>query len=314
MLNKSAALIALVGFLVIPGGCLRILGTAMVTPPNKVSPVRPVGRSSPPARQALGIDQEFQVTTTSPKATLRVSILEPEVEDGSRLVEPKGTVLVLHGFWSSGFWMLRTAHLLAESGYRAVLVDLRGHGQSTGEGLTFGPREARDLSQVVDELAQRDLLAGKLGVYGISYGATTAIHLAAIDRRVAGVVAVAPFSAMRAVVPDYARTALPGIERGITDQTLQRAVDRAGEKADFDPDLSNAIAAIQQTTSPVLIMHGTDDWLVPPYHAMRLYSAAQNHARLLMLPKLGHISIWFDVKGEVADETLRWFEKTLRSS
>ena len=58
--------------------------------------------------------------------------------------------------------------------------------------MTFGLQEAKDLSQVVDALGQRGLLAGNLGVYGISYGATTAIHLAAADRRVRAVVAVEP--------------------------------------------------------------------------------------------------------------------------
>ena len=90
-------------------------------------------------------------------------------------------------------WLLLAAIAI---GFALVLL-LVPHGHSTGEWLTYGPREAEDLSQVIDELDRRKLLEGRLGVYGISYGATTAIHLAAIDPRVEAVVAVAPFGSMR---------------------------------------------------------------------------------------------------------------------
>lgn len=101
------------------------------------------------------------------------------------------------------------------------------------------------------------------------------------------------------------------MERAISDSTLQDAVDQAGSHADFDPDLSSAVEAIKQTFAQVLILHGTEDWLVPAYHAMRLYSAGRSHSRLILLPRMGHVSIWFDVKGEVADETRDWFAKNL---
>ena len=207
--------------------------------------------------------------------------------------------------------MLGTARMLAEDGYRAVLVDLRGHGRSSGEWLTYGVGESRDISQVIDELGERGLIAGSLGVYGISYGATTSIHLAGGDSRIKAVVAVAPFSTMRDVVGDYARTALPGIEGLIDDAAFDQAVDEAGDAADFDPDIASAVDAVRRTQAKVLIVHGTDDWLVPPYHAVRLYEAGCGHAELVLVPRTGHIKIWFDPTHEVANQARRWFEKSL---
>ena len=52
------------------------------------------------------------------------------------------------------------------AGYRAVLVDLRGHGRSTGKYLTYGVQEAQDISQVIDALEQQQLIAGEIGVLG----------------------------------------------------------------------------------------------------------------------------------------------------
>ena len=150
-----------------------------------------------------------------------------------------------------------------DAGYRAVLVDLRGRGRSTGKYMTFGLQEAKDLSQVIDALAEKGLLAGGLGVYGISYGATTSIHLAAVDRRVRAVVAVEPFSTAREEVPHFARVMAPGVGLLIPDKTYQQSLDEAGRIAHFDPDEADAVKAIQRTSAPVLIVHGTNDWIVP---------------------------------------------------
>lgn len=63
-------------------------------------------------------------------------------------------------------------------------------------------------------------------------------------------VAVAPFSTMRDVVPDYSRTILPGVGALISDDTLQKAIDEAGRQGNFDPDLADAVAAIQKPKHP----------------------------------------------------------------
>lgn len=107
---------------------------------------------------------------------------------------PRGTILVLHGIRDRKTNMLGVGRLLSQNGFRAILIDLRGHGDSSGDRLTCGIVEARDLSQVVDELSRRGLLSGALGVYGPSYGGAVAIQLAALDPRVRAVAAVSTFS------------------------------------------------------------------------------------------------------------------------
>lgn len=286
-------------------GCEGGLGNFVVSSPNRFNPF--VGNTLPPvARQTLGVDQQFQVKVGPPEATLAVKVIEPKNN-----AEPKGTVLVLHGIWIRSLWMLHTAHMLADGGYRAVLVDLRGHGESTGRWLTYGRQEKKDLTQVVDELDKRNLVAGKLGVYGLSYGAATSIHFAGHDPRIQAVVAVAPFSRMRDVVGDFGRTILPGVERMLSEDRIQRAVDSGGELASFDPHTNNAVDAIRQTTAPVLILHGTDDWLVPPYHAVRLYEAGRDHTELRFLPRTGHMQSWFDTDGTAAKHARNWFDRHL---
>ena len=54
---------------------------------------------------------------------------------------PRGTVILLHGYGLAQFAMVPWAIRLAQSGWRCVLVDLRGHGKSTGKKVYFGTRE-----------------------------------------------------------------------------------------------------------------------------------------------------------------------------
>ncbi len=306
-LPERIVLTALTMALAAAAGCSGPLATVMVSAPNRINPYVTESNPVPPMESFAGVDQQFRVKVGPPDASLSVSVIEPMDESQS----PKGTILVIHGIYARSFWMLGPAKALAEAGYRAVLVDLRGHGRSTGRFLTFGVQEAKDLSRVIDALEQRGLLSGKLGVYGISYGATTSIHLAGHDPRIEAVVAVAPFSTMREEVPQFARTMVPGVGWVIPGQTYQSAIDEAGRQADFDPDRANAVEAIRRTKAQVLLVHGTNDWIVPHGHSERLHQAAGDHSELVSVPWFGHVVIWFDPTSEVARHTRAWFDRWL---
>ena len=47
-----------------------------------------------------------------------------------------------------------------------MLVDLRGHGNSTGKRIYFGIQEAHDLSQILDELAHDGRLKEPVAAFG----------------------------------------------------------------------------------------------------------------------------------------------------
>lgn len=336
MLSRCFLLMIFLSGLFSQMGCARTLGQLVVSSPNRWSLLPGKATLSPMGRQAWGIDQQFRVVVGPPEASLAVSVVEPKRQcrggrcrgdcaEGNSVktagstkslashqpIAPKGTVIILHGIWMKGRWMIRTANMLAEAGYRAVLVDLRGHGVSTGRWLTYGRQEKKDLSQLIDELERRQLIAGELGVYGFSYGAATSIHLAGYDSRIRAVVAVAPFSDMRDVVADFGRTIFPGVERMISDDRIQNAIDSGAEKAKFNPNTDNTLAAMKRTTANVLIIHGTDDWLVPAYHAVRLYEAGRDHAELRLIPRTGHLGIWLFPTEEVGQQTRNWFDRHL---
>lgn len=305
--NRLVLLVVSLLLLITPG-CMNPLAEAIGSAPNRLNPLVGPQNPLPPVELLAGASESFQVTVGPPEATLSVSIVEPP---SINRIPPKSTILVLHGIVARGVWMMKTAKKLAESNYRVVLVDLRGHGRSTGKYLTYGLQEAKDLSQVINVLEERRLVVGKLGVYGVSYGATTSIHLAGLDHRINAVVAVAPFSTMRDEVPHFSRVLAPGLGIAIPEKTYQNAIDDVGHVANFNPDESSALKAIQKTTSPTLILHGKNDWFVPHVHGERLQAAAPDHCKLVSVPLHGHISIWLDPTNSIAKQAATWFDKHL---
>jgi pimeloyl-ACP methyl ester carboxylesterase len=277
----------------------------MVSAPNRFNPL--AGDSIPLAPlESWAADRHLWVRVGPPEATLSVSVIEP-----AGGAAPRGTVLVLHGIYTRGITMLPQARALSQAGYRAVLVDLRGHGRSTGKYLTYGVQEAQDISQVIDSLEQQQLIAGEIGVWGISYGATTAIHLAACDSRVRALVAVEPFGMVRPEMRHFSYLLMPEIAYFISDSQFQRMVDEAAAKAGFDPDSSDAVDAIAQTSTPVLLVHGTDDWIVPYWNSVALQQAAPDSTERIPVIGAGHTSLWFDRNRHVSSSAILWFDRWL---
>ncbi len=296
---------------VFASGCSRPLAEMMTSTPNRFNPMADVEKPWPSAEEMAGADQTFTVKVGPPDAKLSVSIVEPDADFMAEHGQAKGTVLVLHGIFVRSVWMMPQAKMLSDAGYRAVLVDLRGHGRSSGARMTFGVQEAKDLGQVIDELQRRQLVDGNIGVCGVSYGGATSIHLAGHDPRIKAVVAVAPFSTVRDEIPHFGRVMVPGAGWIVPETLFQDAVDEAGRLAEFDPDQDTTVEAIRRTEARVLLVHGTGDLVVPHKHSVRLHEAAPEKSELVSVPWVGHVVIWVDPMGDVATKTRNWFDRWL---
>ena len=288
-----------------------MLVRAIVWGPNSGTTIDPAGDPSESLCQHMGIDRQFRVDV-EPGVSLSAWVVEPR-RDG-KMIPPRGTILVCHGINSQKSSMVGIGKMLAAGGYRAVLVDSRCHGRSGGRWLTYGVAESRDLSRLIDKLTDMKLVDGSIGAYGVSFGGSTAIQLAGIDPRVKAVVTVAAFSSMRDVVPRNIRIYAPVIGWMLTDGQIQTAITRAGEMAGFNPDDASPLRAIAKTKAHVLLIHGASDWRIPPAQGEALHAAAPDHSRLLLISGVGHHTIMSDQTGEMARETLAWFDKWLSTS
>jgi pimeloyl-ACP methyl ester carboxylesterase len=265
-------------------GGQELAAVAITSAPN-------AGKPEPPAQAG-----EFRVPVGPPSATIAYEIVDASA--------PRATVFVLHGIRDSRRPMRAWGQMLATAGMRAVLVDLRGHGRSTGDVLSYGVFDAHDLSRVLDSLEARGARVGKVGVMGVSYGAATAIEWAGIDSRIEAVVAIAPFESLARVVPGYSPIPFPG-------PFVRGAIAAAGRRGGFDPELASPLVAITETHAPVLLIHGKADEKIAVWHSEDLHAKAPDHSELVEIDDETHETITGDRTGTISTRAPAWFRTNL---
>ncbi|MBI4696108.1 MAG: hypothetical protein HY749_19025 [Gammaproteobacteria bacterium] len=77
---------------------------------------------------------------------------------------------LLHGVRSDRRAMLGRARFLPAAGCAVLLVGLQAHGESRGERITFGVREAAGVAPALTWL-RRELPGERVGMSGVSRGA-----------------------------------------------------------------------------------------------------------------------------------------------
>lgn len=116
-------------------------------------------------------------------------------EDGVDLVAwyapPKNgaAIILVHGATSSREAVRGYAEVLEQNGYGVLAFDLRGHGESGGDGVnSFGWKGNEDVGAAVDYLSARSEVM-TIGALGLSLGGEVLLHAAASYPQVEAVMA-----------------------------------------------------------------------------------------------------------------------------
>ena len=202
---------------------------------------------------------------------------------------PRGTVVLLHGYGLAQFSMAPWALRLAQEGWRCVLVDLRGHGESTGEQIYLGIQEVHDLSQLLDELAQDGQLKEPVTAFGESYGAALALRWKTVEPRVHTVVAITPYAGLSNAVlnlrQEYAGWMPESlIKAGLKKLPLVLAIP-AGEL-----DTTTQLARHPVTA---LFVAGAEDTITPVRDVEQLQALAASGSELVVVPDATHEAVTY---------------------
>ncbi|GAC1354047.1 MAG: hypothetical protein NVS4B8_28170 [Herpetosiphon sp.] len=202
------------------------------------------------------------------------------------------TIIFVHGkdksrlreFQGGSLRFLRAMH---ERGFAMLMIDMRGHGASGNGRFTFGLRERRDILGAVDWLRGHGFAAGHIGLLGASMGAAASIYAAADEPAIGALVVDSSYAAIYPVLQDlarrYARPLRFFLRSLIWSSTVWTGVN-IGRSRPVD-----VIGRI--SPRPVLIIHGTRDWLIPPSDAEQLHHAAPG-SELWIVPDAGHVRIY----------------------
>lgn len=309
-------------------GCVSsVLARKVVAPPNK-SGIQPLFSDHEILRRAPdAFSDTWTVSIARPRADLAVASIEPgnyafvydfkadqvsaswrTSREATRYPPPsKGTVILLHGFLQNRNSVTPWAIRLAQAGFRCAVLDLRGHGASTGKHISFGAFEARDVSAVIDDLGRRGWDVSRVGLLGVSYGASVALLTAGRDARITSVVAFEPFASAERAVPELMRAVFTREAAGITDRQFAAAHVKQAKIAGFDWADADIPAALRRTRAPVLFVHGEADVWVLPDHSRTLFKHAPPGSEIEVVPKANPISLPLQI-APFEKAVIGWFE------
>ncbi len=203
-------------------------------------------------------------------------------------------MVVIHGAGSSKESHADFARLAAGSGWATIAYDQRGHGSSDGE---MSPAAVTDAGRIARLLARTEGVdAGRVCARGSSLGGFVALHAAATDAAIAGVIAICPAGE---------RMLLDGLRRG-----------RYEMRADVDAlvpwleehDLRDAVGLLGP--KPLVLLHARGDDQVPADFSEELYQRATDPRKLVIVPGGHHRSVQHDP--ELQAVALRWLWRSLR--
>lgn len=207
------------------------------------------------------------------------------------------TVLYLHG----ARWNLNGSAFRMDAwtrmGYSMLAIDYRGFGEST----TLLPSQdtaLQDASAALAELARRQPDPARRFLYGHSLGGAIAIDLMArLDPPipVAGLIVEATFTSIRDMIATTRWAGIPGFGLLVTQPFDSRD-------------------AIGKLRTPLLLLHGTGDRVVPPAMSDALLAAARQspHKRLVWLEGASHSGT--SRSGAAYDDAVRGFIRSVRQA
>ncbi len=204
------------------------------------------------------------------------------------------TVILVHGVTSSLTGMIKYAELFRKRGFNVLAYDHRRHGRSGGRNTTYGWYEKYDLKACVDWVLQRFGAHSKVGIFGESMGAATAIQLAAIDERPRFYIADCPYSdfmeqlAYRLKV-EYRLPAFP---------LLPFVSMIVWLRSGFRFEYVSPIRDLKQIRAPILFIHGQQDLYIPKEMTLALHRETPGLKRIYLAPNADHAESYPNNKAE----------------
>lgn len=204
----------------------------------------------------------------------------------------KGTVVFSHGNAGAMGYHLGFVDWLVPRGFNVLLYDYRGYGRSGGD---VGRRGMIDDVQAAFDYVKtrKDVDGGRLVSLAHSLGGAQSIT--ALGEH--------PVRGLRAVITESAFASYQQMARVI-------AGNVGGNLVSDDWSPRDWVAKISPV--PLLLVHGTDDRVVPIGQSRQLYAAAKQPKRLFEVPGGSHGDSLARNGGEYRRKVLGWLDQVMR--
>ena len=196
-----------------------------------------------------------------------------------------GVLLLVHSMRSNRMEMLSRARFLKDQGYSVLFIDLQAHGETAGDHITFGLREAENVEASVDFL-RKTFPSERMGAIGASLGAA-AIVLAQQNLKLDAVILESLHPTLEEAVDN--RLKLHFGDHGSI--LLPLMLWQLSFYLDVSLDALSPITRINNLNAPVLFISGTHDVHTTQPETERLYDAARFPKELWIVPGAQHLNM-----------------------
>ena len=198
----------------------------------------------------------------------------------------RGVLVMLHGWGRNNLSLLTYGLAFAQAGYRVIIPNLRGHGTSSGEYVSFGAQESKDVLALLDtlDIEQYDL-------FGFSLGASTALHMAAKSHEIGKLVIVAPMHSLEQTIPKFMKQAPQWLATTLA-MFKESALDYVNEIGGYNyQHTSNSVNPAKQSSTQALYIYGSVDNMSGFQLNHALSQLGDNDNQLHELPGLRHTHV-----------------------
>lgn len=211
------------------------------------------------------------------------------------IINSKAVIILIHGLTGKNggkSLMLPHADYLTKKGYSVLLLDLRSTGESSGSKVYLGTKEWQDVDASYNFLKSLpENKDKKIGYFGISMGAATAIITAAKTQKGDFVIASVPFSSLNKLFSFQITRAHLYVPLFLPMIKLTAMIELGSHYSDYDPE-----KLISKIKKPILVFAAKRDQDVDYKDAEYLYSLA-NEPKKIWLADTSH-----DIHQEKPDE------------
>lgn len=287
-----------------------------IPPPPKIKR----SSSSGAALDELGNRSGYSSASPSSPSTPPVSPKKVSFEEeDSKLTSPRDVGLVLvHGGGRDRRAWLRHSYFLHAAGYGCLLFDLREHGLSDGKmrGFSFGMDERYDVVAAV-HFMRHELNYKKICVIGTSVGGSSVLMAAAIEKGIDAVIAENAITTCASLLDHQLIVYMGGyLSHNTINVFLFKMFRRmctfwlncrVGNKPSKRCQALHCIDSI--SPRPILLMHGTNDVIVPHRHSEILFERAKEPKELYLCESAFHCGLYNTHPEEFEERVLHFLSK-----
>jgi len=248
----------------------------------------------------------------SPPADLRAALISLQSESGAAISgwhipadDSRGVIVLLHGIRGSRLSMLERARFLNKAGYSIVMIDLQGHGESSGEQITIGHLEKHDAKAAI-EFARKQHPKEPIGVIGVSLGGASALLASPLG--IDALVIESVYPDIESAINNRVAARLGPLSAIPSWLLLMQLEPRLGiEKSQLRP-----VDHVPDIGCPVLVISGTKDLHTTAEETKLIFEMARDPKELWLVDGAAHVDLLTAASTEYQLRVTRFFQEHLR--